>query len=255
MIRIIFLLQLLFSGLVFSQDLETDRPDQTESSAIVPKRTLQIESGVGLELNKHVGGGINRTFMAPTVLLRLGLTPWFEFRAVNTVRAVTKIDYYYNVKNWEIDDLELGGKFQLYSKEDGNTQIAFLQHVSLPTSLASSFKSILTSKLLVSHSLGNRFSLGYNLGFMYVDQKTHLLTYSLALNSKVAEKVGIYAEVYGDFKNVDTGESSLYTGELNVDAGFTYLIKDNMQLDYSFGFGITNRMNYQALGFSMRLPK
>jgi hypothetical protein len=35
---------------------------------------------------------------------------------------------------------------------------------------------------------------------------------------------------------------------LNFDAGLTYLVKDNVQLDFSFGTGLTHKMNYISLG-------
>ena len=41
----------------------------------------------------------------------------------------------------------------------------------------------------------------------------------------------------------------------NFDAGFTYLIKDNFQLDFSFGTGINHAMNYLSIGCSLNIAK
>ena len=44
----------LFSQILFSQDLITDRPDQTESAVVVGEKKIQIESGI---LNQENSGG------------------------------------------------------------------------------------------------------------------------------------------------------------------------------------------------------
>ena len=41
----------------------------------------------------------------------------------------------------------------------------------------------------------------------------------------------------------------------NFDSGFTYLVKDNLQIDLSFGLGINNKMNFQAIGVSWKSKK
>ncbi len=42
---------------------------------------------------------------------------------------------------------------------------------------------------------------------------------------------------------------------LNFDAGFTYLPNPNVQLDFSFGTGINDTMNYLSVGCSWLIPK
>ena len=60
------------------------------------------------------------------------------------------------------------------------------------------------------------------------------------------DKVGIYVEGYGE-----KGYQDLYI--LNADAGITYLLKENIQLDFSFGSG--EYMNYFATGVSWRIDR
>jgi len=43
--------------------------------------------------------------------------------------------------------------------------------------------------------------------------------------------------------------------EASFDAGFTYLLRDNFQLDFSFGTGINYKMNYLSAGFSWSTGK
>ena len=67
---------------------------------------------------------------------------------------------------------------------------------------------------------------------------------SIAIN----DKVGVYLETYGDI--VEFQELLV-----NFDTGLTYLVKDNLQLDFSFGTGINHTMNYISLGFSWKTLK
>lgn len=42
---------------------------------------------------------------------------------------------------------------------------------------------------------------------------------------------------------------------LNVDTGLTYLLSNNMQLDASFGIGVTEQMHFFSFGFSWNIPR
>ena len=60
-------------------------------------------------------------------------------------------------------------------------------------------------------------------------------------------RVGLYVEAFGDFVNFEDWVHKM-------DAGITYLVSDNIQLDYSLGWGLNQVMNYHSLGISLRLP-
>ena len=74
------------------------------------------------------------------------------------------------------------------------------------------------------------------------------LIYTLSFGVRVSEKVGFYIEPYGEWTDFKAYLS-------NFDAGFTYLVKDNLQLDFSFGTGINYTMNYIAAGVSWNFAK
>ena len=57
----------------------------------------------------------------------------------------------------------------------------------------------------------------------------------------------MYIEAYGDYVEFEDWLNSM-------DAGFTYLLRDNVQLDYSFGWGLDYTMNYHSIGISFYLP-
>ena len=63
----------LFSQILFSQDLITDRPDQTESAVVVGEKKIQIESGI---LNQENSGG-EKNLSIPTNLFMISFINFF----------------------------------------------------------------------------------------------------------------------------------------------------------------------------------
>lgn len=241
---LIFVL-LAFSLGIKAQTIVTDRPDQTESSTTVPLKSLQIESGI---LFGNYENGLIKQTLIPSTLLRYGLTKDIELRFVQQFE---------NIKNdvtsqsdFGISDLEIGAKIQLFKKEDINTEIAFLSHLILPTGSndLTNDKFGTINKLAISHELNDKLGLGYNVGYDNMGEGKGDLTYSVALGIGLGEKFGTYLELYGEhaeFSNWGT----------NFDSGLTYLIKDNLQLDVSFGLGLNHDMHYFALGCSWNIGK
>lgn len=246
-------LSLFFFGSLsgLAQDLETDRPDQTESSAVVPKGMFQIEAGVGVEIQNTDPSSNNKvqTLTLPTTLFRIAMGSRIELRVVNTLLAERHYNPFSDTKrNLVVDALQLGFKGQILTGDGLKPQLAIMSHVVLPTGSVVSNEFGAVTKILVSHDFKNGWGLGYNLGYDFEGKNASSYTYSLALNIPITAKIGGYLEAYGQYS-----ESGLLTS--NADAGFTYLLTENMQFDYSFGLGLNHRMNYQAVGLSIRFSK
>lgn len=225
-----------------AQQIETDRPDQTESSSVIPKRSMQLETGIQYG---HVGWAKNREvhLLMPTALLRIGILKNIELRVVNQFLRVQNEEL--NLGHFGFSDVELGAKVQLLRKEHVNTEIAFISHVVLPVGneLLTGNRIGSINKLCISHALNSLLTLGYNLGYNYIEASEQFATYSIALGFSLGERLGFYIEPYG---NWDFNQSLNH----NLDGGFTYLLKDNIQLDASYGVGLNYRMHYAALGLS-----
>jgi hypothetical protein len=248
MIRtIIFIVFFIVHFSIGAQTIVTDRPDQTESSSTVPKESFQIETGVLVSSSK--GNGISkRQLLAPSTLLRYGLTKGIEIRFVNQFESIKNKTT--SKKANGVSDLEIGTKIQLLKKENINTEIAFLSHLILPTGSKALTNDKLGSinKLSISHTVNENFGVGYNVGYDYFGTGKGNFTYSLAFGFGLTDKIGFYVEPYGsiiEFKN----------HEVNFDTGFTYLIKNNFQLDASFGTGINHTMSFFSFGMSINISK
>ncbi len=253
-------LLILVAGHTFSQSLVTDRPSQTDASSTVGKGVLQIESAFSFmtedfetTLNSTFAlvPGRQQTFALPTVALRLGISDRLELRLITQPELQqTFVEGAGTNKVFGVSDLQAGFKINVLQSEEKRPEIAIISHILLPTGTegisVGEYGAI--NKVSVTHFLSQKHSLSYNLGHSYPGFGNGDLLYSLIWSVSLTDRVGVFAEAYGQLANMDFFM-------LNADAGFTYLINDDVQFDYSFGVGITQNMNYHAIGLSLRLPK
>lgn len=245
--KYILIALVVFTKQLIAQQIITDRPDQTEASSTVPKSSLQIESGILIGFTE-IDTNKKRQLLAPTTLFRYGITKGIEIRVLNQFESIE--NQITSEETNGISDLEVGTKIQLLKKENINTEVAFLSHLIVPigSKELSNIKFGTINKLAISHKLNDNIGIGYNLGYNYFGDGKGDLTYSLALGISITNKVAIYVEPYGDITELKKHLS-------NFDAGFTYLLRDNFQLDFSFGTGINYTMNYISAGFSWNISK
>ena len=240
--EIFIIFVLLISKATFSQEIITDRPDQTESSTTVPKQSLQIETGTQFS-TKDDQLNTEKQLLLPTSLFRIGLTENVE------LRLLSQLEFYQERRDTNsfigLSDLEIGTKIQLFKKKGSWIEIAFLSHLVLPVgTIGLTNKKIGTiNKLSISHELNKKSTIGYNIGYDYFGENNGDLTYSIAYGFNISEKTSIYIESFGKINN-------FIQNETNIDLGFCYLIKANIQYDFSFSIGITQRMNYISTGLS-----
>ncbi len=244
----ILVVLIICSSAVMSQEMVTDRPDQTESSSTVAAGSFQIESGFLLGFSEEDKMTI-RHIQAPSTLFRVGLTKGIELRVVTQLESFknTAKDFTTN----GISDLEVGTKFRLMrSNEHRNMEVAFLTHLILPTGTEKlsngDFGTV--NKLAISHALSDRLGLGYNVGYDYFGTGSGDFTYSVSLGMGVADKFSVYAEAYGAVVNLDDNQ-------VNMDMGMTYLVVDNFQVDWSYGTGLNHNMNYMSIGVSWNIQQ
>ncbi len=73
-------------------ELVTDRPDQTESSALVPPGYVQVETGWSLSRNQE-GGIRTNTHTFPGTLFRIGALDRMELRLASRKQCVKELEY------------------------------------------------------------------------------------------------------------------------------------------------------------------
>ena len=237
----ILILSLFLCTNSIAQTIITDRPDQTESSSVIQLGSLQIESGILIVENHNHR---EKQLYLPTTLFRLGLTNTIELRVLNQFEYKLYEDMSINGFN----NLECGLKIQLLRKENTQTELAFLSHIIFPTAseLFNENEFSIINKLCVSHAFSENMSFGYNIGYNHHNNETGDFTYSIVYGYGINKKISVYIEPYGEIMSFEKHVS-------NINTGITYLLRDNIQLDYSFGTGLNNQFNFMSIGGSINV--
>lgn len=235
------------------EPLITDRPDATESPYAMARGFLQIETGAVFETFKDASIETeNLTYN--TTLLRYGLLNNLELRiGWDFLEGRTKVN------STTLDDVTSGFSPLLFgfktsiAKENGwFPEIAFLGHLYLPFTASTDYKPETTGvdfRFAFAHTLNDNSSLSYNLGAEWRnDSSEAAYTYTLAYGYSITDKLGIYAELYGDLP--ENSSSNHFW-----DGGLTYLVSNNLQLDATVGSSITKGQDLLiSAGFSLRIP-
>ncbi|MDG2499618.1 MAG: transporter [Flavobacteriaceae bacterium] len=228
------LLTFIFFSISFTSlysQLTSERPDQTESSLVLSKGHVQIETGISIEDSES---NINTLF-------RIGIIDGIEMRLNSNYLINDDIS---NLKKSSFSDFEIGAKFKILDEDNNRIKIGFLTHLSVPTApeIFSYNEYGLLSRLLVSHDIKNDSQIGYNIGYNkynnYDGQFIYTLVYGKSLGS-----FGVFFEIFG--------EESSNNSNLNFDSGITYLVDNDKQLDLSIGRGLNSDMFYISAGFSI----
>lgn len=257
--------RLLFIALIFTTSLSlaqaddigalvTDRPDATESPNLVRKGFLQIETG-GFYTDNGDDNFRTKEITYNTTLLRYGLLENFELRIGLDYRSTE-----FESNGRQIGEnlngtspLLIGAKIGIAEENGWMPKMAILGHLSMPFTAGSDYKPENTGmdfRFAFDHTLSDRSGIAYNLGArLDADNPELAYIYSISYGYDLTNKIGVYAELYGDFPE-DSSANHFW------DAGFTYLANDDLQFDLTFGSGITDGQNLLlSAGLSYRIRK
>ena len=249
----------LCSTIVYGQEkksdipeMVTDRPDVTESSKVMPKGYLQVETGGFYE--SSTDGQTSEKWVYNTSLVRYGILDNLELRLGWDLGQEKLNMGDQNSKELlnGFSPLLIGAKVSITEEEGALPEIALLGHLFLPFLASSDFRPRTTGvdfSFAFSHSLNERSDFSYNLGVEWMDGSPEAIyIYSLAYGYSLTDNFGAYAELYGGFPENDKA------GHF-CDMGITYLLRRNIQLDAYIGTGISKGQDFLlGAGFSFRVP-
>jgi len=248
----------------------TDRPDQTESAESVPAGFVQIELGWTFARTENATEA-QENHSLPQMLLRMGLGHGLEARAgfsgfVFEERSAPGVSGENTGGSGEstrvsgAGDAEIGLKLEVARWAGG--QVALLGGVSLPVGRDefSSQRVDPSFRVLVAHPLGERLSLGYNVGLAWAtesDMACCLDTgiaapYTLSLGVGLTDRLGAFVESFGAF-GLSDGGGAVHS----ADGGFTFLLSRAFQVDVNAGVGLNEAAEdwFIGGGFAFRLPR
>lgn len=244
------------------QPLESDRPDKTQSPTVVPRKSVQIETGLEYqkdELESDVQF-TTKELLYPTLLIRIGVLKWAELR-INT-------DY---KREWEdnggtptlqplpdfrgFSDVQIGTKVKIKEGKGLIPTIGFLGNLTLPVGHKefSPPKVAPEGHLLFSNKISEKVELVYNVGYRKRQEQNEFngeAVYTVSGNFKLTDKISFFAET---FAHKPIGE----TAEYNADTGFLFLILPNLQFDIVGGLGINEASpdSFVGGGLTWRIPR
>ncbi len=237
------------SGNLIAQNnsIITDRPDQTESAAIVPPGYLQFEHGLATDVEDVV-----KTWSVFSTLIRYGVTENFELR----LNADPHIYDSLYINELRLYPVSIGIKTKLIEQTKAIPDLSIIIHVQIPEIASENLKAdhvFITSRLVASHTLADWWNLGYNIGIEwdgFTPQPTYI--YTLTNGFSVKENIGFFIEIFGNI----SFDKNIVIDSHFIDGGFTYLISDNIQIDVSGGVNMDfNTRNYFfGAGLSYRFP-
>ena len=230
--------------------MNTDRPSYSMSAQTIRKGQFQIEAGMQLN-NRGQNNPVQNFLQAPTTVFRIGVSDIFELRLQNGLNIRQGPQKF----KASMENVEIGFKLNVMHKAKSNLSVVL--HGIAPTSSGQWQPREKGGRLVLAgnHSLKKSGRIGYNLGSKYssvADNEMSLETYySVYYAHKMNSNLSIFAEVHQLFPQLE--DFDVDRMELNTDFGLTFALKKNLQLDYSFGFGLLNRMNFQSIGITYRI--
>lgn len=243
----ILLLFLLISSSIYSQaidPIQADRPDQTETPAIVPKGMFQVETGFTFQKND----ALSKSLGLPSTLWKYGVNDNFELRLITEFLS----EEINNEKFNGFTPVSVGFKVKLTDENGIIPKTSFVGHISLPNAASKEFKTEFFApefRFVMQHNLSEKLSFSYNLGTEWEGFSAEpTFIYTNAIGYSISDKLGSYIELFGFIPQKEKSNHS-------IDGGITYLINHNFMLDLSSGIGISKNApkNYFAFGFSFRI--
>ena len=242
-------LSLAASSLAQAEPLVTDRPDATESSSVVAPRFAQFE--IGLTTGDDTNG--ESFTQSGGSLLRVGLVEDWELR-------LGWDGYQDGPAGAGAGDGLLGFKYRIApeARETFFPEMALLVHTTVPWGADDFSSDEFDPSFLFafSHTLNDRWSLGYNLGAQLATSDTANGSdttlasglYSVALGYGATEQLSFFLEVFGDVG------LSAETSSTSLDGGLTWLFNDDSQLDLFAGVGLDDDAEDWFLGIGYSIP-
>lgn len=250
--------------------LVTDRPDRTESAAVVRPGLVQFEGGLGFSTSDAGEGDVHELGVGE-MLARVGIVGRLELRAGFSGWRVRDRDAASagpggaaRVRGDDPagpGDTSLGAKLLVARGRGVLPDLAVLGTLSLPTGEAPFTSDGVdpSARLAAGHALPGGFSVGYNLGAEWRtveerggEERVSEGIYTLAVSRGLSPRVSVFAEAFGSVP-LDGGTE----GRAALDGGITVLIRGNLQWDLSGGVGVDPDADdwFLGTGMSVRLPR
>ena len=238
--------------------IETDRPDFVESSKVVGKGRLQLETSAAWERQRD-DALHSRTLTTPT-LLRFGLGESTELRFETEGRSIHHdVDPASGARDitagWA--DTEVGVKWHLADGQGGKPSLGVLLHTLLPSGSASERGHGLRPSLRLSAEweLPGDYSFGVMPGLASdSDENGARYGYGI-LAASLGKDFGERTHAFVELAAPQIAGASHGGTQLFFDTGASYRINDDCQVDFAVTHGLNHRTPDLGLAFGISVRR
>ncbi|MDW8852203.1 transporter [Flavobacterium sp. MMLR14_040] len=231
------------SYITSAQQIQTDRPNETESPNAISKHHVQVESGFSFEKEND-----EKTFEIPEIVLRYGVLKNLEFR----FESALKITDEESKNDFGIEPVRVGFKYHILDHKNAIPDLALLGRVSIPWMADNVYQEPKYSpelRVLSQHELSKSSHLGYNVGVHWLpDTAKPEYVYMLSADYSITKKIKLVVETYGFTEPHHHAKNT-------ADAALLFLVTNNLQLDIIAGTGIMHDYSnkFAEIGLSFRI--
>ncbi len=230
------------------RELNSDRPDETESPYTVDAGHYQLEMDFANYTYNQTGGTTTKAWNAGDFNLRIGLLNQTELNLI--------FDNYLNVRTEDratgttmtqsgVGDFTTRIKINLWGDDGGKTAFALLPFVKFPTSTDNLGNNAVEGGMIfpLAVKLPHDFemSLETAVSFMKNDDNGGYhedFINSVSVDHHIVGKLSGYLEFFSD---ISTESHAGWIG--TADTGLEFLVTENVQLDCGCNFGVTQSAN------------
>lgn len=235
-----------------------DRPDFVESSKVVGKGRLQIETSAQWERRRD-DDLHSRTLTTPT-LLRIGLGERAELRIETEGRSIEHdadpaTGEHAVIAGWA--DTELGVKWHLADGQGGSPSLGVLLHAALPSgSGALRGHGVRPSlRLSAEWELPNDYSLAVMPGVAgETDDDGRRYAYGI-LAASLGRDFGERAHGFLELAAPQIARATHGGSQLFVDTGMSWLVNKDCQVDFAVSHGLNHRTPDLGIAFGLSLRR
>lgn len=237
--------------------IDTERPEFTESSPILPRGRIQLETGYTflkddndqMRLRQHLFPGLlARISVLDRLELRFGWPGIIWDRLQDRGSGATFEDS-------GAADIDLGVKFDLWEQSNWRPRFAMIASMSLPIG-SEPFSAERVQPLLnlpYSWALDEHWSIGGSTGFGAMnDREDRFLEMhqSLLVQYFINDRWATYGEWFAFLRRNSADDRPQHY----LDGGLSCRLTENTQLDWRAGIGVNDRAQdfFTGVGFSVR---
>ena len=240
-----------------SEELNSDRPSISQSPKIIPRGTIQLETGYEFEKDETALNQVKHT-LYPTTLVRIGILKKAELRLnADYEKDITEIMGSTDAIDTErgFNNVQVGTKIDIIEGQGAMPDIGFIGVITLPVG-----NQVLRpphvapeGALLFNNKISEKVEIQYNAGYRKSQEQGEYhgeAFYAISGSVKITDQVEWGLEFAGQKSKDATAENLL-------DTSFLLKILPNLQMDIIGGLGLNKSSPdyFAGGGVTWRLPR